>query len=1823
MTERLGTLEYDLIISEEQLKTNIAKIEAELLKFNKTAEKALTIDVKKNKFLTAQEKILRQINATETQGILNKNKTLQAQEKTILAVRKGASEAKRHADANVIAEHKLLQAKNATVASQIRLNNLQNKRLSGITRVNTAYKKQGLHLQNLNTLAANYISIFAVLNLSKQIAVITGEFELQRKALAAIIQSKEEADKLFNKVTDLALVSPFAIKDLLGYTKMLAAYRIESSELIGTLSKLGDVSAGLGVDMSRLILAFGQVKAASVLRGQEIRQFTEAGIPMIALLADKFTELEGRVVSTNEVFGKVSKRLVSFERVSEIFDNMTAKGGIFFEAQRVQAETLAGMMSIFTDAMHKAFASIGDDNEGLLKGMISGATGALDNWREILRVIRILIATVGVYKVSLLALNVQRKASIYLMATTTKHIKAMTFADKRLYVQQNLVGKSALLMNRGLKAVGSTLKANAWLIGITAIVALTTVIYEAAVEANRLKNELKELSKTEFIETERLVKGFKDLASAAVLATDGSKDQRDAIAELNRTYKEYLPAQSMNIENLKKLKGNYDLLTKSIINKSRARAQEKGEEIIETEFQQESAIATESILSQLDKVGIIKRDAVNIVKIFREEFLKNSEQDAGFLLRKTVEQYMGEEVKLATLAGKFHWKTYLTGVDQATDAAYKYGWIIKKTTLAQEDLNASIKARYDFADVKFVADAAKMEELTDFYAKEKAALDGSQLTSEEHAKTIIKLNKEEIQSRIDYFENEAKYGDQAYKDEKINKFKAALKSLVDTGGNFQKLVNNIIKDAGGDDIIIRKLQVKDDEDPTTFIKRIKSEYADYNRLIKETEGIEAGFRKERTEGWEAAVVTSGKELGILKKGLKSTIALGKALGFTLEKKGAQSKKEKEIVDGLKAQLKLYQAIVKENENLRKVIGKDETQDQLQKIFGKQAKALSVDIPVDFDLESTFKVMSTFANKARKLGGDTGAKWADGVQVSISKLEAEDMTAEVVKSLKVIDEEMKLFKAKHKLFSEIFKLTGDQELAVKIAFDKDRGKIDLEKTLKSMVEEQALVVGIKLDYDNLVNQIESLPPTLQKSIRGVEKLIETGINNTLIKRLKFIRIEIPEGTGLQFDFDKIISDLNNKLEDIKSKAIDVGKGATEKEKKEITAASKQRAAAANEDARQRIEKIGAAYIEERIAISGLQVAYSDMTNASLQDIEKIIDVINKANQDLFTGDSLKGFFETADVDFTQFAGLFEGVFESKDIDEFQLKVSSIKEELKLIKGGETIRGVTVTDEEIAKLNNLVTLLEAFGLASENAIGSTFGKKLKKQAQDWGKLSREIGELIDVVDDLGGAFGMSVGGAAMEALRGIQAASVGIITVIDKTAVLAAGAVKGVEKASVILAIVGAALQVIKGLQDAFGAMSLDDQADMAANSKRASERLTIEYEINQVHKERLELQEKSTILGSNYSKDMKDAIMTIKEEGENLQKTMDTLFTEGLLTGTGSARNLWGKKTKEFSATVEDILKGVDVPEMSLFDKINIGGDYLDVFGSARNKRAMKRAVKDLEEGFESALTAMGKTASDVANFSTQEWLDFYSILEAQGNITDEGTKAMVDLAKKQYEALVAAKEQIKEIIGTITGDLGASMGDALAEGFAKGIDAAKGFKDAVIGIMEDIAKEKIMRQFFGDIFSKLESDMEASFDIGGDENWLDDIDRFFNASELKIDEANEALQKIRDWGEEQGYDLFGKGGIGDLSSLAKGFESLSEDTGRKLEALANSNREINIHNSAKFDAMIISLNRNNFLASQVLTVMQTMNQNLMNYMATFDSILMQGAQGRGIRAYMK
>lgn len=246
-------------------------------------------------------------------------------------------------------------------------------------------------------------SIYAAQNFLRAVVDIGGELENQKIAMASILQDEGKAITIFNQIKKLAVASPFGVMDLNQYAKQLSAYSIPYNELYDTMKRLADISAGVGVDMGRIILAFGQIKAAKFLKGTELRQLTEANIPMVDKLAERFSKLEGRIVSAGEVLDMISKKKVTFEDVKDVLWELTDDGGMFHNMQEVLSESAKSKWKNLADAIDIMLGDIAESMGSTLKWTAESLTTLAQNWKEVLPFITAATAAFGTYRVAVYA----------------------------------------------------------------------------------------------------------------------------------------------------------------------------------------------------------------------------------------------------------------------------------------------------------------------------------------------------------------------------------------------------------------------------------------------------------------------------------------------------------------------------------------------------------------------------------------------------------------------------------------------------------------------------------------------------------------------------------------------------------------------------------------------------------------------------------------------------------------------------------------------------------------------------------------------------------------------------------------------------------------------------------------------------------------------------------------------------------------------------------------------------------------------------------------------------------------------------------------------------------------------------------------------------------------------------------------------------------------------------------------------------------------------------------------------------------------------------
>lgn len=562
--------EYQSLVRQLRMEERLAAAEANRArqqKYNAARKQGL----ERLKILNAEEKSIAAITAK-----------LQVQQQRLQSATFGSAKFKKIAD-EVQRLSKLLDEANAKIRD---IDEVERRRASGINATTAAYGRQMSYVERLITRLGLYTGIYAAAGMIRDIRETTAEFELQEVALGAIIQDAHEAQVLFSQIKAAAVESPYQIKELVNYTKQLAAYGFEQNTLFDTTMKLADISAGLGADMSRIILAVGQISAASVLKGTELRQLTELGIPMVELLADKFTELRGEIVSTGEVFEMISDKAVSFKMVEEILNDLTSAGGMFYDMQRKQAETLAGQWSNLKDSIAIAYDEIGNTGtvRGAMEGVISLLKSMVDNWERTAAVLSGLVTGIATYVAAVKSAALVEALRNRTLADNIKLVRASVTVQPKWVAAiigetraktLNLAMTKALRIAR-LKEVAATnvaskafwrltaaMMSNPYAIVIAAIAALGFTIFNMAKNTRTAEESVDDLNESvaSLAKLNNSVKPLVDELDALSSKTEKTTDEQKRLNQVTRELADMYPT---TISAVRKYGEEIDVITEKV-----------------------------------------------------------------------------------------------------------------------------------------------------------------------------------------------------------------------------------------------------------------------------------------------------------------------------------------------------------------------------------------------------------------------------------------------------------------------------------------------------------------------------------------------------------------------------------------------------------------------------------------------------------------------------------------------------------------------------------------------------------------------------------------------------------------------------------------------------------------------------------------------------------------------------------------------------------------------------------------------------------------------------------------------------------------------------------------------------------------------------------------------------------------------------------------------------------------------------------------------------------------------------------------------------------
>ena len=430
---------------------------------------------------------------------------------------------------------------------------------------------------------------------------------------------------------------------------------------------------------------------------------------------------------------------------------------------------------------------------------------------------------------------------------------------------------------------------------------------------------------------------------------------------------------------------------------------------------------------------------------------------------------------------------------------------------------------------------------------------------------------------------------------------------------------------------------------------------------------------------------------------------------------------------------------------------------------------------------------------------------------------------------------------------------------------------------------------------------------------------------------------------------------------------------------------------------------------------------------------------------------------------------------------------------------------------AEINKTKAQINAVNKAASNTQTSPKENAIEK----WQRLEKTLGDIADGFKDIGDAVGGTTGeiiSAAGEIAATATSMISSIVTLtessasaITTTSTTAANAIKAVERASVILAIIQAVLSVATKIASLFN----NDEEKQAEIDRLQGRIEQLQWELDNANAIRLQ-------------RNSFDAVKNVKDAYNNAAKSI-----------------------------------------MSAYKDV---GNFVERFFIRRSKEAEieKKAIQSIADAYSNlkytdsnllGKNKFGDTRERLNNLAEQQLL-------LQKQINAENDKKKTDKSKireweRQIQELGAeAAEVINEVVETIIGgtaeEIAKELGDAFIDAFMEGENAAEAWGEKVDEIVADIMRQMIISKFLeeriGEVFNRYKSKWFKDGVFIGIDNVIDSMSGFAD----DLNKVGDEFQAIWDSLPAETKELLGNAGAAQQEATERGFKAMSQDTGDEL-----------------------------------------------------------------------
>lgn len=1600
--------------------------------------------------------------------------------------------------------------------------------------------------------ATGFFTLQQATNYATKIAQVRGEFQQLEVAFNTMLRSKSKADALMNQAVDMAAKTPFDLKGVASGAKQLLAYGVASEDVTKRLEQLGNIASGLSIPLNDIVYLYGTTMVQGRLFTQDVRQFMGRGIPLVQELAKELGKTE------NEINAMVTAGKIGFPEVQRVLDNLTKSGGMFYNLMADQSKTITGQISNLGDALETMYNKIGESQEGVISDAIGGASYLVENYEEVGRIITELVTTYGAYKAILMTISALEKSTTVIKATAEAEELAnlLTIEQKATISKQNLT-KGSLEYAAAVKAevtaemdkqtaLAATLKSeiDSSKIALSSKQAAVDAAMSqvSAAEALRQTREKELANLITVTQAEKASTMQKELDAATDKARAARKKAISLLSQQQAAITAKIQAEETGASKTKVASLEKEIHT---INRKLVTAKQEAlaaNEVVAAKRREiaatDGSVSSKQIEAAQKRLNVAitaqETAAENLNTAATEKNTVASQLSAKYTaLDSTLTQVNTLETGLNTAGKKANVtltnilataKTRLIAVAvklnrvimnnpytiaAAAVAVLGYG-IYKLITYQTEAEKAQAKLNKTIADSEKSIDSER-NQIDAMFARLKAAKNG---TDEYRAAKEAIMNKygeylkglgDEKNALDDLAKAYKTITEEAAKSAKARAMETATKGaaddLAETQGDARSEVKKLLdkkfkglKDKDGvalSEVYFWKIEpvLEGKAEITKDIEDIVNKFDETKYVAGDTmHGI--GAYTYTANALKEEITKTQKARGIFENVLsEARIQFGenkKKDEKTTEKPfDPEGKKVAELDDAIikeKDKLKAYQKALKENNGLAQDGTKvtDEmvaSQEQFIKTLKDTMLAREADLKIIREVEDRIDLLKKEQKETVK----------DSPEYNDYQKRIDSLTTKIPSKKTKEDKDYTNDLRKDAL--EKIRAMKDMDFLIRQAQINNQ-KDGLSKTLEQN----------QLNYEKEMDQIKRQEEDKLMKMQEWEKTVWKSKG----EKGKFspTTTELPQPDKDQFDTLK--KETANNFTYSNQVAIE------EMLKQYQTYADKRKA----------IEKKFQKDIDsmkdenDKATKEGRSAPFSNET----------IGQANKDKQDAL--DELDNEIASREATFNVWADKIAN-----------MGIKQLKSALQTAKETLDKDDSAMSEKEKAILRaQIKTLEKKLEVAEAKDASMTSAEKSKKK---WDNTLKTMNEVQDAVDNIVSSFdGLDeVTKVALTSATNIAGGVIAMITGIQALSTAASEGIKAVERASVILAIIGAAVQIITAL---FSLTSKAEKEHQEALKEVAENKLKMQREYNLLLMEQnLLMKEATSIFGE-------DQIAKAARAIEVYRQALSDYREE--LKGNAPERNKTESMFYKFT--------GADLD--SYTQKIK---NYQSGMGSLLNDVQVKTGSYTTGAWF-------WKKQHDVMTPVLQVYKD---LVDEEGNLNIERAKAiietqtMTDESKSQLQALIDLQEQAKEAqeelrnyLEDTFGSLGPSIMDSITEAIENnGVSAWEKFREKGSDVLEDLGKQIAYSLFFSDKFKRLQADLEKIYGSGKTEEEIAKDARnlvasFYNTVGTDMNNAQQWMEGWKEEAKKQGFDLWSS----TREASSKGVNSVDQETGSEIAGRA-------------------------------------------------------------------